>query len=67
MKNTEIIALLNPDGFDKRFWKNTTKYKTYKEAYEKLEEEYELHFGKRRYSDYNSFRVCRNRRIKKCN
>jgi hypothetical protein len=63
----KILALLSPEGFDKRFWEIASKEKTYIQAYEELEKEYELHFGRRRYSDYNSFRICRNKRIRKAN
>tara|TARA_R100000781_G_C4047528_1_gene116294 strand:+ start:258 stop:470 length:213 start_codon:yes stop_codon:yes gene_type:complete len=63
----EIIALLNPDGFDKRFWDLAKESKTYKQAYEELEKEYILHFKKRRYADYNSYRNCRDKRLKKAN
>jgi hypothetical protein len=41
--------------------------KTYKQAYEELEKEYMYHFKKRRYADYNSFRNCRDKRLKKAN
>jgi len=60
----EIIALLNPDGFDKRFWDLAKESKTYKQAYEELEKEYMYHFKKRRYADYNSYRNCRDKRLK---
>jgi hypothetical protein len=63
----EIIALLNPDGFDKRFWHLARESKTYQEAYEKLEEEYKKHFKKRRYAGYNSYRNSRDKRLKKAN
>ena len=63
----KIIALLTPEGFDQRFWEVASKTKTYKEAYELVEKEYEANFRQRRYSDYNSFRNCRDRRLKKRN
>ena len=63
----KILALLSPTGFDERFWKNAKDFKTYKEAYEKTEQEFEKHFGKRKYSDYNSYTTSRNKRIKKHN
>ena len=63
----KILSLLSPEGFSKRFWEKSKEYKTYKEAYEKLEQDFEKHFGKRRYSDYDSFRVCRDRKLKKWN
>ena len=61
----KIISLLSSEGFDERFWDLAAQTKTYKEAYEKLEQEYEDNFSKRKYSDYNSYRNCRDRRLKK--
>ena len=58
----EILALLSPAGFEKRFHKYCKSSKTYETAYEKTEIEYEKHFGKRRYSSYDSFRVSKNRK-----
>ena len=63
----KILALLSPNGFDDRFWKYAKDSKTYKAAYEKTENEFEKHFGKRKYSDYNSYTTSRNKRIKKHN
>lgn len=60
----KIIALLTPEGFDQRFWEVASETKTYKEAYELVEKEYQHNFKQRRYSDYNSFRNCRDRRLK---
>ena len=58
----EILALLSPSGFEKRFHKHCKATKTYEQAYEKTEKEYEETFGKRRYSSYDSFRVTKNRK-----
>ena len=58
----EILALLSPAGFEKRFHKYCQTSKNYYEAYEKTEQEYESNFGKRRYSSYDSFRVTKNRK-----
>ena len=58
----EILALLSSKGFETRFHKNCKTSKTYEDAYELTEEEYEKHFGKRRYSSYDSFRVTKNRK-----
>jgi|TARA_R100001594_G_scaffold86463_1_gene120901 hypothetical protein len=60
----KIIALLTPEGFDQRFWEVASETKTYKEAYELVEKEYQENFRQRKYSDYNSFRNCRDRRLK---
>tara|TARA_R100001509_G_scaffold73068_1_gene40780 strand:+ start:2556 stop:2753 length:198 start_codon:yes stop_codon:yes gene_type:complete len=65
MIDKEILILLRADGFVQKFWEKTKNHKTYKAAYEELEKEYEELFGERRYSDYNSFRICRDRKIKK--
>jgi hypothetical protein len=65
MIDLKILALLSPNGFDERFWNNCKKTKTYKEAYEKTEKEFQNYFGKRKYSDYNSYRGARDKRIKK--
>jgi hypothetical protein len=67
MIDLKILALLSPNGFDERFWKYAKDSKTYMEAYEKTEIEHEKHFGKRKYSDYNSYTTSRNKRIKKHN
>ena len=67
MIELKILALLTPNGFDDRFWKYAKETKTYVEAYEKTEIEYEKHFGKRKYSDYNSYRGARDKRIKRKN
>ena len=63
----KIIALLSPEGFDQRFWEVASETKTYKEAYELVEKEYQHNFKQSRYSDYNSFRNCRDKRLKKRN
>mgnify|MGYP001208325250 CR=1 FL=1 len=60
----EKFILISADGFVKEFWQRAKEHKTLISAYEDLEKEYKECFGKRRYSDYNSFRVCRDRKIK---
>ena len=67
MIELKILALLTPNGFDDRFWEYAKETKTYVEAYEKTEIEYEKHFGRRKYSDYNSYTTSRNKRLKKHN
>lgn len=62
--NFDILILLSAKGFEEKFHKNCKDTKTYVQAYEKTEKEYEEHFGKRRYSSYDSFRVVMNRKIK---
>tara|TARA_R100000656_G_scaffold81756_1_gene59804 strand:+ start:3251 stop:3463 length:213 start_codon:yes stop_codon:yes gene_type:complete len=63
----EVLTLLSPDGFEKKFHFYCSETKTYAEAYEKTEQEYEAAFGKRKYSGYDSFRVVKNKRLKKRN
>ena len=57
----EILALLSPSGFEKRFHKHCKLSRTYEDAYELTERDYESNFGKRRYASYDSFRVTKNR------
>ena len=57
MIDKKIISLLTADGFDKRFFELASETN--------LEIEYENYFGKRKYSDYNSYRNCRDKRLKK--
>ena len=64
MIEKHILILISADGFVREFWKRTKRHKTLIAAYEELETEYETTFGKRRYSDYNSFRICRDRKTK---
>lgn len=65
MIEKKYLVLLSADGFVRKFWEKTRDHKTYKSAYEELEKEHESAFGKRKYSDYNSFRICRDRVTKK--
>ena len=61
----EILILLSPDGFRDRFHYYCRHEKTNIKAYEKVETEYETHYGKRKYSSYDSFRVVMSRKLKK--
>lgn len=61
----EILRLLEIDGFNKAFEEKMAEHKTYSEAYEEVERLHYAKFGKRKYSDYESFRVFRTRLIKK--
>jgi hypothetical protein len=60
----EILILLSPDGFEERFYFYAKTEKTYLKAYEKTELEYQNYFGKNKYSNYDSFRVVMQRKIK---
>ena len=60
----EILSMLSFKGFMQRYYYYCKIEKTYKDAYEKTEKEYEKIFKKRRYSSYDSFRVVLNRKMK---
>lgn len=52
-------------GFYKRYLHNIKLTSTYIKAYQLTEDEYVETFGKKRYSTYDSFRIIKNRIIKK--
>jgi hypothetical protein len=53
-----LLDLLNPQGFEKRFWElyRSQDWKSRAACYEALEERCEHFFGLRKYADYNTFR-----------
>ncbi len=59
-----MIRIYSATGFVREFWDKVKEHKTLKSAYESVEKEHIEIFGKRKYSDYNSFRVCRDRKVK---
>ena len=59
-----IMKLNTPEGFDDWFFEFMGDYTRYEEAYEATERNHINYFGRRMYSDYNSYRVCRDRRLK---
>ena len=59
-----MIYIYSASGFVREFWDRSKNYKTLKSAYESVEQEHIELFVKRKYSDYNSFRVCRDRKLK---
>ena len=52
------------DGFSKVYFANVSACASNSEAYEKAEQLHVQYFGKRKYSDYNSFRNLRDRHYK---
>ena len=52
-------------GFYRRYLHNVKLTSTYMKAYQLTEDEYVETFGKKRYSSYDSFRIIKNRIIKK--
>ena len=65
MIDKKVLILISADGFVREFWNRAKNYDKLIDAYEDLEKDYTKHFGKRRYSDYNSFKTCRDRKIKR--
>jgi hypothetical protein len=74
-KNTDYIVAENAifgefkdirnAGFYNRYLHNVKLTSTYLKAYQLTENEYTEIFGKKRYSSYDSFRIIKNRIIKK--
>ena len=74
-KNTDYIVAENAKfgdfkdirnaGFYRRYLHNVKLTSTYMKAYQLTEDEYVETFGKKRYSSYDSFRIIKNRIIKK--
>ena len=52
-------------GFYRRYLHNVKLTSTYMKAYQLTENEYVETFGKKRYASYDSFRIIKNRTIKK--
>jgi len=74
-KNTDYIVAENAKfgdfkdirnaGFYRRYLHNVKLTSTYMKAYQLTENEYVETFGKKRYASYDSFRIIKNRIIKK--
>lgn len=62
---TAILDLQKVDGFARAFDAMKPRFKMHYEAYEALEEIYEMYFGRRRYSDYAAFCYARRNHQKK--
>ena len=64
MTEQDIRGLIVTNNFINAWFIALPNYSTYEAAYESIEVIYVEYFGKRRYSDYNSFRTVKNRSIK---
>ena len=64
IKEPHILALLEFDGFCNLYYQYCKEYSTQEKAYEAAERIFQNNFGKRKYSDYQSFRQVRNRKLK---
>ena len=60
----QIIKFLKAKEFDKQFFKNLITSKSHLEAYEKTEKMYREIFGKNRYKNFDSYRKCRDHRMR---
>lgn len=62
MITEKMIRMMSKDGFTEVFWEHlkqqrvTNPKATYIECYEEIEQEYIACFGKRRYTNFQSFR-----------
>lgn len=65
MLRPEEKRLLTFTGFNQAFEEETTRSKTYKEAFQKVEDQVEQTFGIEKYSSYDSFRNSRKKKLKK--
>lgn len=61
----KIIGMLSANGYVDRFYAHCKTCATDKEAYEKTEAEFRTHFNQKKYSSYDSFRVVRDRQLRK--
>jgi len=70
MKNTNELqdyekALFTSDGFISEYYELMGDYQNQQKAYEALERQFFRIFGRRKYKSFESFRQCRNRKLKK--
>ena len=62
---SHILELNTPEGFDRRYYEMCQLYPNNSLAYEAVERQYESYFGKRKYSNYESYRKTKNKRAKR--
>ena len=62
-----LLKCLDAKGFINEVQHRISNQKNMLQAYEELENEMQIHFGKRKYSDYATFRVTLSRETKKKN
>lgn len=56
---------MSPKGFDELFFRFINESKTHVHAYERAEKVHEIMLGKRKYSDYDSYRKAKEQRLKR--
>jgi len=64
MDQVLIRQLSYTEGFIERYFHHLTNCETQVEAYNRTENEYIAIFTRRRYSNYDSFRIVKNRKIR---
>jgi hypothetical protein len=63
--SAEILALTSTTGFIEEFYRQCNQHKTPAAAFDFLNDSYQKLFGKHKYSDYKTFKVVRERHIRK--
>jgi len=61
LNQAQVLKLVSPKEFDIAFFRLTEKL-THEEAYEALEQAYESLFSKRRYANFESYRIAKYKR-----
>lgn len=65
MLRPEETRLLSFTGFNQAFEEELPRSRSYKEAFQKVQDQLEEAFGIEKYSSYNSFQTVRKRKLKK--
>ena len=58
MIEPHYLELMTLEGWVKRYWEMLPDYETMEATYEAIERQYIFAFGKRKYSDFASFKQC---------
>lgn len=61
----EAKNINTPAGFDTEFWRQLAQHKTHQAAYEATEEIHSMYWGRKKYSNFESYRISRDKRIRK--
>jgi hypothetical protein len=56
---------MSADAFDRIFWSNVPQSTTNRDAYEKAELLHQQYFERRKYSDYETYKSCKSKRMRK--
>jgi hypothetical protein len=58
-------ACMSADAFDRIFWANVSHCDTNRDAYEKAEQLHQQYFERRKYSDYETYKSSKSKRMRK--